>query len=137
MTHDTEQTQPADEGRLEPTVRPHCSHCGFPLPASDRGLRHYGTHTAHQENECLRLLRAEIERLSGVVKKANDQAEHFERLWYLAKEDADRYAFAKTIEGQVVTMETFKVRGAAELDQALDDAMAEDADARNEAGYAA
>lgn len=34
-------------------------------------------------------------------------------------------------------METFKVRGAAELDQALDDAMSEDADARNEAGYVA
>jgi len=79
----------------------------------------------------------EIERLSAALRKANDQAEHFERLWYLAKEDADRYAFAKTLEGQVVTMETFKVRGAAELDQALDDAMVEDADARNEAGYAA
>lgn len=124
-------------GPLERTVRPHCSHCRFPLPASDSGLRHYGTHTAHQENECLRLLHAEIERLSAALRKANDQAEHFERLWYLAKEDADRYAFAKTLEGQVVTMETFKVRGAAELDQALDDAMVEDADARNEAGYAA
>lgn len=80
---------------------------------------------------------AEIERLSMALRKANDQAEHFERHWYLAKEDADRYAFAKTLEGQVVTIETFKNRGAAELDQALDDAMAEDADARNEAGYAA
>ena len=78
-----------------------------------------------------------IERLTAALKKANDQAEHFERLWYMAKENADRYAFSKTLEGQAVTMETFKVRGAAELDQALDDAMAEDADARNEAGYAA
>lgn len=68
----------------------------------------------------------EIERLTAALKRANDQAEHFERLWYLAKDDADRYAFAKSLEGQVVTMETFKVRGAAELDQALDDAMAED-----------
>jgi hypothetical protein len=42
-----------------------CSHCRFSLPASDSGLRHYGTHTAHQENECLRLLHAEIERLRG------------------------------------------------------------------------
>lgn len=128
---------PAVEGRLDREVRPHCSHCRFPLPASDSGLRHYGTHTAHQENECLRLLHAEIERLTGVVKKANDQAEHFERIWYLAKEDAERYAFAKTLEGQVVTVDTLKNRGAAELDQAIDDAMAEDADARNEAGYAA
>jgi hypothetical protein len=132
-----EQNSPAVEGPFERQVRPHCSHCRFPLPASDSGLRHYGTHAAHQESECLRLLHAEIARLTGVVKKANDQAEHFERLWYLAKEDAERYAFAKTLEGQVVTMETFKVRGSAELDQALDDAMAEDADARNEAGYAA
>lgn len=74
----------------------------------------------------------EIERLAGVVKKANDQAEHFERLWYLTNEDAGRYAFAKTLEGQVVTMETFKSRGAEALDQALDDAMTEAADAQNE-----
>jgi hypothetical protein len=32
-------------------------------------------------------------------------------------------------------METLKNKGAAALDQALDDAMAEDADARNQAGY--
>ena len=77
----------------------------------------------------------EIERLAGVVKKANDQAEHFERLWYLTNEDAGRYAFAKTLEGQVVTMETLKSRGAEALDQAIDDAMMEDADAQSEAGY--
>ena len=79
----------------------------------------------------------EISRLTAALKQANDQAEHFERLWYLTNEDAARYAFAKTLEGQVVTMETFKVRGAAELDQSLDDAMAEEADAHNEAGYGA
>jgi hypothetical protein len=132
-----EQNSQAVEDPLERRVRPHCSHCRFPLPESDGGLRHFGTHTAHQESECLRLLHAKIARLSASLRKANDQTEHFERHWYLAKEDADRYAFAKTLEGQVVTMETFKVRGGAELDQALDDAMAEDADARNEAGYAA
>jgi hypothetical protein len=68
----------------------------------------------------------EIGRLTDCLKKANDQAEHFERAWYLAKDDADRYAFSKSLEGQVVTMETFKVHGAEALDQALDDAMAED-----------
>lgn len=52
-------------------------------------------------------------------------------------EDAARYRLAKTLEGQVVVMETLKSRGAEALDQALDDLMAEDADARNEAGYAA
>ena len=79
----------------------------------------------------------EIDRLHAALKQANDQAEHFERLWYLTNEDAARYAFAKTLEGQVVTMETLKVRGAAELDQAIDDAMMEAADAQNEAGYGA
>lgn len=33
--------------------------------------------------------------------------------------------------------QAIRARGGAELDQALDDAMVEDADARNEAGYAA
>ncbi|MBP7567633.1 MAG: hypothetical protein KA795_16665 [Burkholderiaceae bacterium] len=77
-------------------------------------------------------LESEIARLTAALKQANDQAEHFERLWYLTNEDAARYAFAKTLEGQVVTMETFKVRGAAELDQALDDAMMEEAEAHGE-----
>ena len=44
-----------------------CSHCGFPLPENSAGLRHYGTHTAHQESECLRLLHAEIERLRAAA----------------------------------------------------------------------
>ena len=73
----------------------------------------------------------ERNRLRVALAAANNQAEHFERNWYLVKENADSYAFAKTMEGQVVTMETFKNHGAAELDQALDDAMAEDAYARN------
>lgn len=77
-------------------------------------------------------LESEIARLTAALKQANDQAEHFERLWYLTNEDAARYAFAKTLEGQAVTMETFKVRGAAELDQALDDAMMEEAEAHGE-----
>lgn len=72
----------------------------------------------------------EIELLHSALRKANDKAEQFERQWYLAKIDTDRYAFSKTLEGQVVTMETFKVRGASELDQALDDAMAEYGDWR-------
>ena len=54
---------------LDPLVGPLCSHCGFPLPEYGTGLRHYGTHTAHQESECLRLLHAEIERLQDEVAK--------------------------------------------------------------------
>ena len=42
--------------------------------------------------------------------------------------DAERYAFAKTLEGQVITMETFNSHGAAALDKALDDAMYRDPD---------
>lgn len=36
-----------------------------PTPAEY--VDHYGTHTAHQEYECLRLLHAEIARLRGLV----------------------------------------------------------------------
>lgn len=46
-----------------PQPAPTCSHCGFTLPKHGGGLRHYGTHTAHQEAECLRNLHAEITRL--------------------------------------------------------------------------
>lgn len=88
--------------------------------------------TAWEPNLLCHEAAAEIARLRAALKQANDQAEHFERLWYLTNEDAGRYAFAKTLEGQVVTMETFKSRGAAELDQALDDAMAEEAETHGE-----
>ncbi len=67
----------------------------------------------------------EIERLTSCLAKANDQTEHFERQWYLAKEDAERYAFAKTLEGQIVTIDTFKNLGASALDDALDEANAD------------
>ena len=62
-----------------------------------------------------------IERLRTALTKDNSQTEHFEREWYLDRDDAERYRLAKTLEGQVVTMETFKTSGAAALDQALDD----------------
>lgn len=39
------------------------------------------------------------------------------------RKDAERYAFAKTLEGQVVAMETFKNLGAAALDETIDAAM--------------
>src|SRR5574343_812863 len=70
-----ETLQPADAGPLERTVKPLCAHCGFALPAS--GVRHYGTHTAHQENECLRLLHAEIARLTALnqaLRESTDTA---------------------------------------------------------------
>lgn len=85
-----------------------------------------------EANGYIEELARENDRLRAALRQANDQAEHFERLWYLTNEDAGRYAFAKTLEGQVVTMETFKSRGAEALDQALDDAMTEAADAQNE-----
>lgn len=102
------------------------------VPIFDRSIGWQADATATLKEQA-----AEIARLTAALKQANDQAEHFERLWYLTNEDAARYAFAKTLEGQVVTMETFKVRGAAELDQALDDAMTEEAEAHGAAGLGA
>lgn len=68
-----EQTPKVDEGRRSTSEVGHmdnCSHCGFPLPRNGSGLRHYGTHTAHQESECLRLLHAEIAGLKDAVRLA-------------------------------------------------------------------
>lgn len=70
-----ETLQPADAGPLERTVKPLCAHCGFALPASGTGVRHYGTHTAHQENECLRLLHAEIARLTALNQTLRQSTE--------------------------------------------------------------
>lgn len=135
-----QQDQPAVVGQVEPSVRPH---------SGDWMSAHEAERLAAlwcagqplddlpQWRTAMQVLVRELADTRAALKKANDMAEHFERLWYLTNEDAARYHFAKTLEGQVVTMETFKVRGAADLDQALDDAMAEAADAQNEAGYAA
>lgn len=68
--------QTGDEGTPHPRVMPHCSHCGFPLPANRSGLRHYGTHTAHKENECLRLLQAEIASLKDAAHSARADEAH-------------------------------------------------------------
>ena len=51
-----------------------CSRCHFPLPANTSGCRHYGTHTAHQEYECMRLLHAEIERLNAALRESKAAA---------------------------------------------------------------
>lgn len=59
---------PANVGCNDGLGRVPCSHCGFPL-GSSTGLRHYGTHTAHQESECLRLLHTEIKRLQDDLRK--------------------------------------------------------------------
>ena len=49
-----------------------CSHCRMPIHPGSAGLRHYGTHTAHSESECLQLLHAEIERLKAELKECDD-----------------------------------------------------------------
>lgn len=122
----------ASAGQVERPVRPLVDKLRDYAQGIDLGAAGIGW---IPDQALLREAADEIERLAGVVKKANDQAEHFERLLYLTNEDAGRYAFAKTLEGQVVTMETLKSRGAEALDQAIDDAMMEDADAQSEAGY--
>ena len=128
-----EQNLPAVVAPVEPTVRPLVEKLRERKRAVAWSRGQDTDYPTKWEPDALCQQAAdEIARLTAALKQANDQAEHFERLWYLEKEDAERYAFAKTLEGQVVTMETFKVRGAAELDQALDDAMTEAADAQNE-----
>ena len=42
-------------------------------------------------NDTVNALTAEIRRLTECLKRANSQAEHFERQWYLAADDAERY----------------------------------------------
>jgi len=77
MTEANKQGQPlglastAGLGHME-----NCSHCGFPLRRNSSGLRHYGTHTAHQESECLRLLHAEIASLKDAVRSARADEAH-------------------------------------------------------------
>lgn len=53
-----------------------CSHCGFLLRGNSSGWRYYGTHTAHQETECLRLLHAEIDSLKDAVRSARADEAH-------------------------------------------------------------
>ena len=38
---------------------------------------------ARQQHDKILILEAEVSRLTACLKKANDQAEHFERGWYL------------------------------------------------------
>lgn len=59
-----------------PDITPTCSHCGFPLRPGSTGLRHFGTHTAHREYECLALLRAEIQRLNAALLAARPHTAH-------------------------------------------------------------
>ncbi len=84
-----EERTPA-EVRVDRPVRPACSQCGFPLDEYNAGLRHFGTHTAHVEWYCTQRMRAQIAQLTAALKKANEQAEHFEREWYLRVDEIER-----------------------------------------------
>ena len=44
-------------------TNPICPYCKFPVPIKGALVRHFGTHVAHTEDECFRLLHAEIARL--------------------------------------------------------------------------
>ena len=50
---------------------PICSHCQRPIIG--RPARHFGTHIAHAESECLQILQAEIERLRAALAEHDAQ----------------------------------------------------------------
>jgi hypothetical protein len=84
-------TEAGGSSAHERPVRPspsewRCSHCGFALPRDGGALRHYGTHTAHQESECLRLLQAEIARLKDAMGGF-----HTKTRQYMLQLDSARY----------------------------------------------
>lgn len=78
-----------------------CSHCGFPLHRDD-SKRHYGTHTAHQENRCLELLQAAL-----AAERAEKDAEI-----------AMRKAHAAHVERELSKAEARAERAEAERDEA-------------------
>ena len=89
---------------------------GLPVFALIGGWTFKGlTAYAHSLEEKLALLQANIDSSPNLAE------------WTALMEDAERYRFGKTLEGQVVVMETLKSRGAEALDRELDEAMAEDA----------
>lgn len=57
------------------------------------GYAHQLGTESHERRQCveaLESLRAEVERLTTCLAKANEQAEHFEREWYLLGDEAER-----------------------------------------------
>lgn len=68
------------------------------LGLAERLLRHW--HTTGGHLLLMREAAAEIERLRHVTKAANDQADRFKRIWYLAKDNADRSAFPRRLKGR-------------------------------------
>jgi hypothetical protein len=70
-----------------------------------------------------------VQRLRGsATRTTNEAADTIEALQAerdALRADAERYALAKTLEGQVVVMETLKNLGASWLDEKLDELAAE------------
>lgn len=76
-------------------------------------------------------LRAEVERLTGCLKRANDQAEEFERRWYLRgdeveqfRKDAARYQWLRDPNND--TEGTVPFLAGDDLDAAIDAAIAQE-----------
>ena len=49
-----------------------CSDCGFEIHPNHSGVRHFGTHSAHNYSECLWLLTEQITMLKTVAQKAKE-----------------------------------------------------------------
>ena len=85
-----------------------------------RGLERQGEdniwRTAQQAREEIEMLRTQLAHWKVFGEHAEGERSRMQA-------GHDRYVFVKTLEGQVVVMNTLKSLGAAALDQAIDDAM--------------
>jgi len=46
-----------------------CGHCGLAIQESETGLRHFGHFTAHSEQRCLELLKAQLTEAKAEVER--------------------------------------------------------------------
>lgn len=61
----------------------------------------------------------EIERLTANIKKANDQAEHFEREWYLRGDEIERLTAALHAQPGPVSLDDVEWAGKVHLAEAI------------------
>jgi len=65
-----------------------CGKCGEPL-GTDRGLRHFGFYTAHQEDTCIRLLQARADAAEAKLAEAQEATQRMKRKRMLVADQCD------------------------------------------------